>query len=175
MSDYVIEIPNFKYNQQALLDYQANITEWKPNVHYSRLGINTNNSNNWFDFYPSETENVIKDITQSLNIKLDAKPYKFTKHLSGGVLPWHIDPQRECVFMIPLTDNNEGLQWVDNSNSVIAQHIYTCPTVINAKIKHGCPKITKDRIFLQVNIPCSWKELKDNCKNIFLQQNTLGE
>lgn len=170
MSDYFIEIPNFKYNQKALLEYQSCITDWRPNVHYARIGINTNSGSNWFDYYPDENEDIIKDITKSLNIELDTKSYKFTKHLAGGVLPWHIDPQRECVFMIPLTDNNEGLQWVDDTSNVIAQHVYTCPTVINAKIKHGCPRITKDRIFLQVNIPCTWKELKDNYTTIFLQK-----
>jgi hypothetical protein len=170
MSNYVVEVPNFKYNQTALLEYQSSITAWKSNVHYSKIGVNTNSTNNWFDYYPDSNEDVIKDITQSLNIKLDASPYKFTKHLTGGVLPWHIDPHRECVFMIPLTDNNEGLQWVDNNNNIIAKHVYTCPTVINAKIRHGCPRITKDRIFLQVNIPCSWEYLKNNYTSIFLQE-----
>jgi len=170
MSDYVIEIPKFKYNQQALLEYQTHITAWKPNVHYAKIGVNTNNGSNWFDFYPDDTDDIIKDITRSLNINLDPKPYKFTKHLAGGVLPWHIDPHRECVFMIPLTENNEGLQWVDENNSIIAQHVYTCPTVINAKIRHGCPRITKDRIFLQVNIPCLWNELKVNYATIFSQE-----
>lgn len=170
MSDFVIEIPNFTYNKLELLEYQSRIIDWKSNVHYSKIGVNTNNKNNWFDYYPDVNEEVIQSITQSLNIKLDPTPYKFTKHLSGGVLPWHIDPQRECVFMIPLTDNNEGLYWVDSNNKIIANHTYTCPTVINAKIRHGCPKITKDRIFLQVNIPCSWEYLKNNYKDIFLQK-----
>ena len=92
---------------------------------------------------------------------------RFTRHLPGGKLPWHIDPQRECVFMIPLTTDNEGLQWIDGKANVLCEHIYTCPTVINAKIMHGCKKITKERIFLQVDIPCSWTELKQDYKYIF--------
>ena len=69
--------------------------------------------------------------------------------------------------MIPITLNNEGLQWIDGKARVICEHIYTCPTVINAKIMHGCQEITKERIFLQVDIPCSWTKLTNDYKYIF--------
>ena len=134
MYEYFVEIPNFKYDREALLKYQKEITDWRPNVHYTKAGIDTGKRNSWFDYYPDKNTNIIKDIASQINIDLNSKPFKFTRHLPGGKLPWHIDPQRECVFMIPITLNNEGLQWIDGKAQVICEHIYTCPTVINAKI-----------------------------------------
>jgi hypothetical protein len=167
MYEYFVEIPNFKYDREALLKYQKEITDWRPNVHYTKAGIDTGKRNSWFDYYPDKNTNIIKDIASQINIDLNSKPFKFTRHLPGGKLPWHIDPQRECVFMIPITLNNEGLQWIDGKAQVICEHIYTCPTVINAKIMHGCQEITKERIFLQVDIPCSWTKLTKDYKYIF--------
>ena len=168
MSDYLIELPHFEYNKSALIDYQKEIKDWRPNNHYTRAGIDTGKENSWFDYYPDKNNSVIKEITNNLNIDLVIqKPYKFTMHLAGGKLPWHIDPKRECVLMIPLTDDNEGLKWINGKGETLCEHIYTCPTVINAKIMHGCPTITKDRIFLQVDIPCSWTTLKEDYKYIF--------
>tara|TARA_S200000501_G_scaffold260989_1_gene244959 strand:- start:427 stop:942 length:516 start_codon:yes stop_codon:yes gene_type:complete len=167
MYEYFVEVPNFKYDREQLLKYQQGITDWRPNVHYTKAGIDTGKRNSWFDYYPDKNINIIKDIENQIKINLNSKPFKFTRHLPGGKLPWHIDPQRECVFMIPITLNNEGLQWIDGKGNIVCEHIYTCPTVINAKIMHGCQEITKERIFLQVDIPCSWTQLTRDYKYIF--------
>ena len=98
---------------------------------------------------------------------LEAGAYKFVKTLAGGALPFHIDPQRSCVLMLPLSDDNSGLQWIDADWNVICECVYKGPTVINAKIRHGVPTNTKDRIFLQVTIPCTWDYLLQNYDKIF--------
>ena len=168
MHDYFIELPNFMYDREALFLYQHHITMWKPNVHLAKAGVDPSKKDiSWFDYYPNKDLDILQEITSSINLDLTSKPYKFTAHQQGGSLPFHRDPQRECVLMLPLTDTPEGLQWINGKREVIADHVYTCPTVINAKIMHGCPIITKDRILLQVDIPCSWETLKQNYKYIF--------
>ena len=81
MSDYLIELPHFEYNKSALIDYQKEIKDWRPNNHYTRAGIDTGKANSWFDYYPDKNNSVIKEITNNLNIDLlIQKPYKFTMH-----------------------------------------------------------------------------------------------
>ena len=41
-------------------------------------------------------------------------------------------------------------------NIEVYRHTYTKPTIINAKIKHGVPIVTRDRIFLQINLVEDW-------------------
>ena len=50
MYEYFVEIPNFKYDREALLKYQKEITDWRPNVHYTKAGIDTGKINSWFDY-----------------------------------------------------------------------------------------------------------------------------
>lgn len=168
MSKFYLEILDFKYPKEECLKYAESISDWRPNVHYAKRGIDTINDAKWFDYYPDQdNEPLMKQITASINLPLEAGAYKFVKTLAGGTLPYHIDPQRECVLMLPLTDNNAGLQWIDQNKNFIAGCVYKGPTVINAKIMHGVPKNDRDRIFLQVTTPCSWDYLLTNYKNIF--------
>ena len=60
MYEYFVEIPNFKYDREALLKYQKEITDWRPNVHYTKAGIDTGKRNSWFDYYPDKNTNIIK-------------------------------------------------------------------------------------------------------------------
>ena len=132
MYDYFIELPDFVYDKEGLFLYQHHVTMWKPNVHFAKAGLDTGKENSWFDYYPNKDLTILQEISSIINLDLNSKPYKFTKHLAGGILPWHLDPQRQCVLMIPLTDSPEGLQWINGKGEVIADHVYTCPTVINA-------------------------------------------
>lgn len=167
MSRFFLEILDFKYPKADCLAYSQSITEWKPNVHYAKQGIDTVEEAKWFDHYPDQDNNpLIKQITSSINLTLEGGAYKFVKTLAGGSLPFHIDPHRECVFMLPLTDDNAGLQWAWG-NKILCEHVYKGPTVINAKIMHGVPTNNKDRIFLQVSIPCTWNYLINHYKEIF--------
>jgi|AntAceMinimDraft_12_1070368.scaffolds.fasta_scaffold07517_6 hypothetical protein len=167
MSRFFLEVLDFKYPKAQLFEYQASIKDWAPNVHYSKKGIDTAADSKWFDYYPDQDNNhLIKEVTENINIKLDGGAYKFVKTLAGGILPFHIDPQRECVLMLPLTDNNAGLQW-KIGNTIVCTHIYKGPAVINAKILHGVPTNDKDRLFLQATIPCTWNYLINNYQHIF--------
>lgn len=168
MSRFYLEVLDFKYPKAECLHYAKSITEWKKNVHYAKKGIDTVADAKWFDYYPDQNnESLINQITANINLPLGNGAYKFVRTLAGGNLPYHIDPQRECVLMLPLTDNNSGLEWIGENRQPICSVIYRGPTVINAKILHGVPMNRKDRIFLQVNIPCNWSFLLENYRNIF--------
>jgi len=167
MSKFYLEIKNFKYSKEHLLSYQENIKEWKPNFHYAAIGIDSF-ENKWLDYYPDIADPLFRDITTKINLDIKQGSFKFVTLLKGGNLPYHIDPNRECVFMIPITDENSGIEWVDEKNSVLCSHIYKCPTVINAKIMHGVPFTDKTRVFLQINLPCTWEYLIENKDRIFI-------
>jgi hypothetical protein len=167
MSNFFLEIENFKYSKENLLEYQSNIKDWRPNFHYAALGIDTF-KNKWMDYYPNVNDPIFKNIKDSISLKLEEGSLKFVTLLEGGNLPYHIDPNRECVFMIPLTDENSGIEWIDDSGRILCSHIYRCPTVINAKIMHGVPFNNKTRSFLQINLPCTWEYLIENKDKIFI-------
>ena len=70
-------------------------------------------------------------------------------------MPAHIDPFRTAVLMLPLTDEPSPIVYYED-NIEVYRHTYTKPTIINAKIKHGVPIVTRDRIFLQINLVEDW-------------------
>ena len=74
-------------------------------------------------------------------------------------MPPHTDPLRTGVLMIPLTEEPSPIVFYENNRKIFS-HKYVCPTLINAKIKHGVPEVKKDRIFLQINFVQSWDNLK---------------
>lgn len=167
MFKFFLEVLDFKYPKQELFEYQQSIKEWVPNVHYAKSGINTIDDVKWFDYYNKYDLELLNVISKNINLPLEKSSFKFVKTLAGGSLPFHIDPHRDCVFMLPLTDNNSGLQWINSQGDVICDCTYKGPTVINTKILHGVPENNKDRIFLQVNMPCTWSYLLENYRNIF--------
>lgn len=166
MSKFYIEVLDFKYPKDELAEYHKNIKKWIPNHHYSAKGINTFNLN-WLDYYPDISHPIFEKISSSINLELLPGYFKFVTLLGKGSLPYHIDPNRECVFMLPLTENNAGLKWIDDEENVVCELIYKGPTVINAKIPHGVPLSERTRSFLQINLPCSWDFLINNVENIF--------
>lgn len=154
--DYIIEYPNYKYLKQELYDFQHNHIGYKENLHFqSGHNLNTATECKFFDLVTNECE-IVNNMIKEVN----GKDYKFTKVLAGGVMPAHVDPQRTGVLMIPLTDSPSPIIFYDKDNNEIFSHTYTCPTMINSKIKHGVPKVESDRIFLQINYFQPWNTLK---------------
>lgn len=157
-NEYVYEVLDFLYPKQEILEYALIHEDWKPNIWYTAANVDLTQAK-WWDYYPSDDCPIIGQVSSSIKAELPPGSYKLVKTLKGGHLPYHIDPQRECVFMLPLTDDNSGIEWIDANSNVIYKHTYVGPTVINAKIKHGVPYVDKDRYFLQVNLPVGWNEL----------------
>jgi hypothetical protein len=167
MDNFVLELPELKYDRVGLINYQASIKDWHPNHHFMKAGLDTS-SCNFFDYYPDEADSEL--LTNTFNnianlLPLERKPFKFTKVLKGGILPDHIDPSRDCILMLPLTENPSKVVWKENG-VIIKEHIYRCPTVINGKILHGVPEVLEDRIFLQCKITCNWETLQKSHKSM---------
>jgi hypothetical protein len=167
MDNFVLELPELKYDRAALMAYQETITEWHSNHHFMKAGVDTS-LHKFFDYYPDETESEL--LTKTFNtiaelLPLKKRPFKYTKVLKGGTLPDHIDPSRDCILMLPLTKDPSKIVWRENG-VIIKEHIYRCPTVINGKILHGVPETPNDRIFLQCKIDCDWEMLQKSHKSV---------
>jgi hypothetical protein len=169
MDDYVLEIPSLKYDKERIFEYQHKLN-WQPNPLYSRSGVDTSKMN-YFDVYLEDKDEVsiFTDILDQLSPEIrDIKQFKYNKLLAGGEMPFHKDIFRNVVLMFPLTDYPADIIFIDKNKNEIARHTYRCPTIINAKIRHGVPDVKKDRYFLQLNIPYTWDEVLSNYHDIFL-------
>ena len=72
--------------------------------------------------------------------------------------------------MFPLTNDPSPIFYYDE-DQIIFEHTYTGVTLINAKIKHGVPLISSDRIFFQVNSYLPWEDLVEmHSKNKLYEQ-----
>ena len=153
---FIIELDNFYYPRQELFEYQDNNADYKANIHFkSAHNYDTATQSLFFDLTGKECE-VANRFIESIGLETD---YKFTKVLAGGEMPAHFDPYRTAVLMLPLTDEPSPIVYYENDVKVF-EHTYTKPTIINAKIKHGVPTVTRDRIFLQINFYEEWKSIQ---------------
>lgn len=163
---YIIPLPDFEYDHQALFDVQDNHENYTSNPHFKRVHNYDSGKEGLFFDLNKISSPVIDTICQRFQFKTD---YKFTKVLAGGVLPAHIDPYRTGVIMFPLTNEPSPIVYYDGEEELF-KHTYTGVTLINAKIRHGVPVNSSDRIFFQVNSYLPWEELLDMHK-----QNKLYE
>ena len=155
IENYIVEYPNFYVPKEDLFNYQDGHKEYKENVHFkTQHNLDTASECKFFDLVTKDCKsaNILLDLVKGDN-------YKFTKVLAGGVMPPHTDPLRTGVLMIPLTEEPSPIVFYENNRKIFS-HKYVCPTLINAKIKHGVPEVKKDRIFLQINFVQSWDNLK---------------
>lgn len=155
MIDYFIELKDLYYDKVGLYNFQNEHENYVSNMHYKKIGNNTEETFKYLDLYNFDSE-IAKQLCQRFNCKTDAK---FTKILAHGTLPFHIDPNRTAVAMFPLTDNPSPISFVDKEDNLLYTHTYTCPTIINAKVRHGVPSTETDRIFFQVNCYLPWNEV----------------
>ena len=147
---YYVELPNFVYDKKELFTFQDQNSDYRENAHFKEgYSLDTAKECLFFDLLANKATCVQKVIDDN-NLNINVNDCKFTKVLAGGHMPYHIDPLRTEVLMIPLTDDPAPVVWVDEQDNIIQQHIYRMPTIINAKIRHGVPSVKFDRIFLQM-------------------------
>lgn len=167
-SNFIIEWPEIEYDREGLKSFANNIVNWAPNLHFMAGGVDTSLCH-FYDYYVeaplhSATKAIHVNVKQHLPTILPT--YKFTRVLSGGVMPFHIDPQRGGVLMIPISSNPSKVCWKNKSGEIIFEHTYRCPTIINAKLLHGVPYTPIDRVFLQGSVEGSWESLVANRRQI---------
>ena len=155
MNEYVIPLPDFQWDKQALYTAQIDHVNYKANGLYKKLHeFDTATEAKMWDLMEYNIP-VAKEIEDRFNCKTDSK---FTKVLAGGYMPTHIDPGRTAVAMFSLTDNPSPIVYFDGQKELFTHH-YECATIINAKIHHGVPDNTSDRIAFQVNLYLTWDEV----------------
>ena len=153
---YVLSLPNFKYNRQALIDVQHNNEKYEGNYFFKgSRNLDTSKECYYYDLMEFKSPEIDK-LLKKFNFETHCK---FTKVLAGGVMPSHIDPKRTAVVMFPLTDDTSPIVYYDKDKNKLFEYTYTGVTVINAKIEHGVPVNETDRIFFQVNSYLPWEEL----------------
>ena len=163
-SNFLLEYPTIKYDREALKVFVANVTSWAPNLHFMAGGVDTS-LYHFYDHYLEAPSNTVTAAVHGQVLKqlpTTLTTYKFTKVLAGGVMPYHIDPQRCGVLMIPISEYPSKVCWKNTTGEIIFEHTYTCPTIINAKILHGVPYTPTDRVFLQGSVAGSWESLVAN-------------
>lgn len=152
---FIIELDDFQWNKQQLFNAQHNHENYKSNNLYKKLhNFDTADEAKMWDLMEYDIPQATQ-IAQRFNCKTDSK---FTKVLAGGYMPTHIDPNRTAVAMFPLTDEPSPIVFFENTKEVFT-HKYTCVTILNAKIHHGVPVNTSDRIAFQVNLYLPWEDV----------------
>lgn len=147
---YYVELPDFIYNKEELFNFQDKNSHYRENEHFKEgYSFDTAKECLFFDL-PANNATCVQKVIDNNHLNINANDCKFTKVLAGGHMPYHIDPLRKEVLMIPLTDDPAPVVWVDDQDNIIQEHIYKMPTIINAKIRHGVPSVSFDRIFLQM-------------------------
>lgn len=167
-TNFLLEYPELVYDRDILKTFANNLRHWAPNMHFMAAGYDTSLCH-FYDRYVEATSTPLTNTIHSTVLKLLPTTdlvYKFTKVLAGGVMPYHIDPQRGGVLMIPISDYPSKVCWKDKSGQIIFEHTYRCPTIINAKIPHGVPYTPTDRVFLQGSVAGSWESLVANRRQI---------
>lgn len=166
-NQFIIELPQLQYDRTSLLSYQKTIKEWHSNYYWTTIGVDTMGKFQLYEHVPDEDNSeILTNLLQkirSLGLPVDKKAFKFLKILKGGTFPDHIDPRRDCILMLPLTDNPDKIYFKEN-DVVVFEHQYSCPTITNGKIIHGVLPTKNDRIVLQCKINCDWETLQKSHK-----------
>lgn len=101
----------------------------------------------------------VKEITSRLPSQLIIKSCSIMKSPPWFHLTPHLDP-RNASLLIVLTPNASPVYFLENDGSMILEHSYTCPTVINTHILHGSNNLSdQDRITFQLGIVQPWEEI----------------
>jgi hypothetical protein len=161
MEKYIIELPNFVYPKKALFIEQDGHPNYIANLLYNKLhDFDTASEALMWDMMEFDIP-LAKEVEARFNCRTDSK---FTKVLAGGYMPTHIDPGRTAVCMFSLTDEPSPVVFFEGEKEIFT-HEYTCATIINAKIHHGVPVNTSDRIAFQVNLYLPWEEVIEKHNN----------
>ena len=177
--DYLLELPNLKIDETDISrllhlidDLSVYWTAWSDEkiraVENKEDWGRSIDWGSWLNYTGSLYEfPIIKEITsrfpKSLTSRLGNITCSIMKLKSDSVFDVHADlladgvtPVRIAVLMIPITKNPDPIFFADScepDHSIILEHSYTCPTIVNALAWHGVRNDSdSDRITLQFGI-----------------------
>jgi hypothetical protein len=110
--------------------------------------------------YPNILEHPqVKEIISRLPSEINVRSCSVMKSSPGFHLKPHQDP-RNGSFLIVLTPNASPVYFLESDDTLILEHEYTCPTVINTHVRHGSNNQSdSDRITFQLGIVQPWEDI----------------
>jgi len=176
--NYFIELPNLKVDQQDIndllkmvdslsqywieFDPDTNIfSETKPKDIYHHPAFDWGC---WLKYPDILNHPLVKKWISKLPSEIAVSNSSIMKSR-----PWfHLRPhrdKRDASFILALTPNPSPLYFLDENGSVVLEHVYTCPTVINTHTIHGTNNLSdRDRITFQLGIIQPWEEIVEILK-----------
>jgi len=160
-NDYIVELPQILWDQSQMLEYMYSKKEhWKDNSFFLKPTGNIP----MFDSLLDQLSDFNATLSRSLFSRIDA----------GATLAPHIDPGRSAGIYFPLVGEwdkspivfNKDHQASTDKQHAVFQHVYTCPTIINAsKIHYVENKSDLGRItFMMTFVGLSWEQTKVKVK-----------
>jgi hypothetical protein len=165
--DYVLELPFLKWDKQGIIDFMQSYpaNKWQHERNSSWIGDQT-----YVNKYLRTAPSVLFDdiVLQLPELELD-HAYTFFMELNPGVLlPPHADVGRTAVINFPLIGDwgNTPVRFHStltmSKASVIYEHVYTCPTLLNVSKLHSAYNVTQQtRYMLSMSVHKSWDQIKE--------------
>lgn len=164
MKQFVIDLPNLKWNREALIAQvkQFPDSNWlKPTDHHY---INT--------YAKAHDSQALTEILSQLSMfNVSTKRCQFSKIAPFGTLPMHIDGSQKCAIVLPLIGewHKSLLRFhakYDNDpiNSIICQHQYTenMAAALNVLEPHSVLNASdQERYILLIGFDAPWQEVLD--------------
>ena len=164
--DYVLELPFLQWDQQGVIEFMQShpTSSWQ----YERNGA-------WEDqtyinkYLRTEPNKLFDDIFAQLPELELSHTYTFFMELNPGVLlPPHTDIGRNAVINFPLIGNWEQTpvrfhnKPVMTRNSIVYEHLYTCPTLLNVSKFHSVYNVSQQtRYMLSMSVHKPWDYIKE--------------
>lgn len=157
-NDYIIELPQLENS----FDDNQLWTSCQNNKHniYEYYGVE------YFEIPPTQPE--VKHIFNSINSDMMyQQPMGWYMHkFEDKWLKPHIDTDRDAIIMFPIKPKNYTITFLDSleTQNIIYEHRYNCPTIVNSKVPHCVYDQGIDRHFFQISLfikDFDWNKLRE--------------
>lgn len=156
--DYFIGLPHL----QDIIDFDSLLENysWDPEKDWGWKGLGC------FEVFTDQPEmkNFVEKYHESEHYS--SPPRYWLSYSPVGVKLWpHIDETRDAALIFPISPESHTVHFlsdVNDENSIIHSHEYSCPGLPNSKIPHCAHDGDFERYFLQVSLyikDYSWQNL----------------
>lgn len=170
INDFIIELPGLVWDKKFLIDDLSNNWKRKPSV---------DNDGQYMSiiqklFHTSEIKKELTKIAEQLprlNINIDTE-YHYLCTGKNNILMPHFDPDRPASLNIPILGDMQSTPIKFHTGaslkkeSILFEHVYTCPTIINTTKWHSViNRSNVDRYILSISVFNTWDELTEMFTN----------
>ena len=165
--DYVLELPFLQWDQQGIIEFMQSYpaNSWQ----HERNGSWEGNQTYINKYLRTQPNKLFDDIFVQLPDLELSHNYTFFMELNPGVmLPPHADVGRDAVINFPLIGDWDHTPVRFHSTptmtkaSVIHEHVYKGPTLLNVSKLHSAYNVTQQpRYMLSMSVHKSWDYIKE--------------